>query len=825
MISRSIPFLARTFVIFSGLATMVYPSDRCCGQQKAPQTDRNGDVLPDGAVARIGTLRFRVSGRAYSLAYSPSGRYLAVGGASMKDIRAGSQLAIFDSRSGNAVHRLTGHTHVVRAVAFSDDDKLFASGGGDSKMVVWNMENGWRIWSSETNVGSDTIAFLGHSKTLAADENGKNIRLFDATTGKAGILLTGHESRIFRIAGAPDGKTLASCSMDGTVRLWDVASGKEVSQFPIDEKYGLDVSFSRDGKLLACGTFTGAIYLWDLTSGRERWRTPSRQDAMSSVAFSPDGSELYTVRKEICVLDTANGKQKRSFPLPREMHHLAVTSDGKRAAAIGDEPVVRLFDLSDGTPLNPNAGHAEPIFGVAFAPDGKSLATASRESVFRLWDASTGRRLKEFQGKAGSVAFSADGKTLATTAEFDSVSLWNVATDKRKQLEGAPMPTNGRIAFLQGQPPLLVCDVNGTLTVWDATNGKLMPQNYTKGPDPLSSSVTHDLPFAVAGDGRTIAIDNKKRYGPIVLWDARSGKELRATEVDASVLAISPDSRLLAALRTGAFLPGETGPRLVLIDALTGKEKHKLPHTKYDLDAVFSPDGRMLAAADSSGVRLWETASGQERRHFAGHEGPIRCVAFSPDGLKLASGSDDTTALIWDVYRERTETALVADEPGALWAMLADDKADRAFDAIRQLLRRPQQAVALARKHLKATDIVNSDQLQHLFDELDSDKFAVRKNAQSELQRIGLGAIAALEKAATDKNATPEFQRGIQIVLDRLHSWDQSSEGLRVLRLVEVLEHVSSSDAHDFLRDLARGAHGSPQTQAAQLALKRLLKE
>ena len=38
-----------------------------------------------------------------------------------------------------------------------------------------------------------------------------------------------------------------------------------------------------------------------------------------------------------------------------------------------------------------------------------------------------------------------------------------------------------------------------------------------------------------------------------------------------------------------------------------------------------------------------------EWKNLTGHTGPVRSVNFSPDGLKLASGSDDHTVKIWDV--------------------------------------------------------------------------------------------------------------------------------------------------------------------------------
>ncbi|MCX8038474.1 MAG: WD40 repeat domain-containing protein, partial [Candidatus Sumerlaeia bacterium] len=63
--------------------------------------------------------------------------------------------------------------------------------------------------------------------------------------------------------------------------------------------------------------------------------------------------------------------------------------------------------------------------------------------------------------------------------------------------------------------------------------------------------------------------------------------------------------------------------------------------------AVYSPDGNYFLTCGSAGAFLWDIYSGSIVRMYYGHKGGVNCAAFSPDGTKVATGSDDMTVKVW----------------------------------------------------------------------------------------------------------------------------------------------------------------------------------
>ena len=192
-------------------------------------------------------------------------------------------------------------------------------------------------------------------------------------------------------------------------------------------------------------------------------------------------------------------------------------------------------------------------------------------------------------------------------------------------------------------------------------------------------------------DGRTLATGADS----IRFWDALTLEHKWTLEGPGWNVTYSPDGRMLAS-------GGYYGEIVHVWDALTGERKLKLEgHTDSVTSIAFSPDGLTIASgggSDDNTIRLWDALTGEHIRTLNGHTRAVTGVAYHPDGRTLASGSGDATIRLWDAAtgeRLKTidghESAILSVEfspDGRTLASGGWDQAIRLWDAVTGELKR-----------------------------------------------------------------------------------------------------------------------------------------
>jgi WD40 repeat protein len=252
---------------------------------------------------------------------------------------------------------------------------------------------------------------------------------------------------------------------------------------------------------------------------------------------------------------------------------------------------------------------------------------------------------------ASWVAFSPDGKTLASSGKDQldkTIKLWDTATGKElTTLKGHELQVVC-FAFTSDGKTLASGSFDGKIKLWDVATGT---ENVT-----FKEGAAALWCLAFSPDGKTLA---SVGGDGINLWDASTGKKQDTSKgtlgnTPSHSTFFSPDLKM-AALVTGDQHPGQ----IKLLEVTTGKEvsvADLAPGVSDGLNkrifcVAFSPDGKRLASGSPDGtIKLWDVATGKEQAAVTGHSREVYCVVFSPDGKTLASAGDGGTRF-WDVAR------------------------------------------------------------------------------------------------------------------------------------------------------------------------------
>jgi WD40 repeat protein len=262
----------------------------------------------------------------------------------------------------------------------------------------------------------------------------------------------------------------------------------------------------------------------------------------------------------------------------------------------------------------------------------------------RLWDLETGKMLHEYRDNqlswVSAVAFSPDGKQALCTGNEFWVWLWDLESGKVLGHHKKHVLSVHTVAF-SSDGKQVVSASNDRVAIWDLQTmaARTTPEEDLR----CTGQAAHFLP-----DNRGVLIGGEGMW----LWDSVTGKKVRTFEgtpdhgfgkVYVSCLAVSPDGR--HALTGAAANPGTNS--LWLWDVATGREVRKFAGHRGPIRSVaFAPDGKTAASAGNDNmVRLWDVATGRELWYFEGHTGDVWGIAFSPDGRHLLSGGDVTMRL------------------------------------------------------------------------------------------------------------------------------------------------------------------------------------
>jgi dipeptidyl aminopeptidase/acylaminoacyl peptidase len=240
------------------------------------------------------------------------------------------------------------------------------------------------------------------------------------------------------------------------------------------------------------------------------------------------------------------------------------------------------------------SGHTSSVNYIAYSPDGSTIATASSDNTARIWT-SDGKLLHELKGHTANlvqIEYSPDGVTLATASMDGTAKIWSVDGKLLFNLKGHNVP----LGYIKYSPngktlitaPFILTENDYAARIW-SNDGRLL----------------HEL------KGHTLWISNVT-YSP-------DGKTIATASWDKTARIWSNDGKLL----------------------------HELTGTGGVTDIRYSPDGKNLVTVSDKKVKIWST-DGILLHELIGHSEHISHIAYSSDGMTLATASEDGTFRIWN---------------------------------------------------------------------------------------------------------------------------------------------------------------------------------
>jgi WD40 repeat protein len=566
--------------------------------------------------------------------------------------------------------------------------------------------------------------FAGKVKTLVVAPNGRQVavggydravRIFDVADGALSARIP-ISDWTRAVAFTPDGSRL----LVGTAELevFDVATGASVVRHRAPGRINA-LAMRHDGSAIAIGCDSGRVLVFDAAPllvprpgvadlPSPSFEGPRHASPIRRVVFGGDWIAAGSSDGAV-VMDGSHGAQRHRIPAEGLVDDLAPHPDGRLLAVAAPRGAV-IWDVVKGVRLQECEGHRAGAISVAWSGDGRLLASGSIDRTVRMFTSTAADPFATLVGhESDVVAVAFAGATLVSAGERapdTSIRAWcpealplcglqlrvgdRVVTGLPDPLGRwwacvAPVGTTSSVAIgslaAPGAPAARLMRSAAGITVAAAPDGAFAAFLGVEGvaiyagedlarfarerdapkPEPveITQPVGGTATVAAWARGPFIAVGGAD--GAVVVREVGgSGRQLKGP--GGSVQAIACD-------RGGARVVAALSDRVVFWDFATGREVGGIPEAGVSALAV-APDGGVIATCrpgPKPAVRLWNSADGSLLGALAGHDDAVRCLAFSPGGTRLVSGSDDRAIRVWD-WRNRRSVATLREHTGGVYS-------------------------------------------------------------------------------------------------------------------------------------------------------------
>jgi WD40 repeat protein len=489
--------------------------------------------------------------------------------------------------------------------------------------------------------------------------------LSKAQTGVPRIVINsgGHSGKIFNILYSPDGKQIISVSEDKTIRIWDSRTGEMIKKFEAQIGKGPEGMFyasaiSPDGKYLAAAGYPSAaekgnhIILIDIEKGVQAGTAVGHSNVINSLDF--DGSGKYLASgSDDGTINIWSVEESHQIPLKATLEvgtrvtGVSFNNKTQSLAVASDQKNVLVYDLvklnAGVSKFSPRElkGHKDIVNKAVYSPDGSYIASSSLNNEMFLWKPD-GELVKQFNNEKNIIN--------ALTFSYDSKIL--VAMDVSGVGRSYSIPSGNKFADFNGHDNTvfsadfspesetgnyIVATAGGNnnlIYIWNPINGR--SQQTIKG----HGGTIWDLSF---GEELDLYISTDQTNKDRVVHNFR---------FDFSTFGITVNPEEPSIGSTGFLLEANKLVKQTGIYTLEIGKGNVIQNDEFEdgriLDYQVRANGNVIVGSDFS-LKEYST-SGGILKEFLGHTGGVRTVTVSKNGKYMASGSEDQTIKIWNLY-------------------------------------------------------------------------------------------------------------------------------------------------------------------------------
>jgi len=639
----------------------------------APVPKEQPDPLPDGAIMRLGSARFR--GRhTDGVVFSKDGKTLYATDEKATvyrwDAVTGKPLATIKlDAKGAASSRVRGD----RAFVASPNNPEEPS--GSSTVRVFDLPGGIQV--SEVDAGTPVdfhvvatsfwdTAISADGTRFAVSRPKGGLTVFDADTGKPlDLPADTHDGHLHFSA---DGRYLLVDNLSNAVvidltdkkLLAELPSGLRVAEFSPDSKTLVGQWSERVSEKGEPLRLKDRLGLWDVTTGKER-STPTVDGPVWHLGFVSADAVVIGHRSEkggavLSRWDAKAGKRVWTTPVgfdatQQGLYMLTVSPDGSRVVVTDRDGRMGLFDAAIGKRLDDDSAHTGGVRWVALSADGKTATTVSDREI-REWDAITGKmrsNVRPAEVSQAQVAGACGGLLVWFERDYEKETTELIAWDRAK----------GKMSWRAKVELPLVRRVQTSEAVVVVVGAKEAgPFNQVRvfdaaGKEKGGWETATNLGFAPTGVGDASVYLGRAAARAVSVRAMKDGTENGTCGVPQSVatdglalIAPSSDEKLLVL--------GSAAGAWAVVDSITGKVQWEGRSGEWIAQsASVAADGKkvILQTMHDPVVRVFELKEDGKVWTLDGKGAAAAAVAFSPDGKKAVIGYRDGTVLIWDVSK------------------------------------------------------------------------------------------------------------------------------------------------------------------------------